>query len=256
MLEGSGERNRGLYVLKSRGTAHSNQIREFLLTGHGVDLVDVITSPTGLILPARQICRAAHEKGVITVLDGAHMDGQIPVNLHKLSCDYFAGSPHKWLFAPPGCGLLYGRDDLLDRLWPCVVSSGWDNKAGLHAARFMMIGTNNRSTIDGMIAGVRFLKGLGEQVVYERMHHLARLAMKAAQRRSYLEAVTRDDSRFFQAMLSIRFKTDKLESLWPALKERKIFVLGGQQLRLSFHIHTRPSDIEKFFEVCDRILKR
>ena len=43
-----------------------------------------------------------------------------------------------------------------------MVSSGWDNKAGLHSARFMMIGTNNRSTIDGMIAGLRFLKKLGK----------------------------------------------------------------------------------------------
>jgi selenocysteine lyase/cysteine desulfurase len=215
-----------------------------------------ITSPTGLILPAREICRAARERHVITVLDGAHMDGQVPVNLRDLACDYFAGSPHKWMFAPPGCGLLYGRDDSMDRLWPCVVASGWDNKAGLHAARFMMIGTNIRSTIDGMIAGVRFLKGLGEQAVYDRMHHLARLVMTEAQRRSYLDVVTPDDSRFFQAMVSIRFKPDKLEALWPALKENKIFVTGGQRLRLSVQIHTRPSDIEKFFHVCDRILDR
>ena len=72
-----------------------------------------ITSPTGLILPTQEICQAARDKGVITVVDGAHMDGQIPVNLHKLGCDYFAGSPHKWMFAPAGCGLLYGRGDCL-----------------------------------------------------------------------------------------------------------------------------------------------
>ncbi|MSU63607.1 MAG: aminotransferase class V-fold PLP-dependent enzyme [Pedosphaera sp.] len=213
-----------------------------------------ITSPTGLILPVRQICQAAREKGVITVLDGAHMDGQVSVNLHDLGCDYFTGSPHKWLFAPPGCGLLYGRGDGLDRLWPLCVSSGWDNKESLRSARFMMIGTNNRSTIDGMIAGVRFLKELGEEVVYQRMHHLARLVMKEAQRRSYLELVTPDDSRFFQAMVSIRFKSDKLDALWPALKEGKVNVIGGQRSRLSLHIHTRPSDIKKFFQVCDRVL--
>ncbi len=213
-----------------------------------------ITSPTGLILPVQQICAAARAKGVISVLDGAHLDGQIHVDLRGLGCDYFAGSPHKWLFAPPGCGLLYGRDSLLDRLWPCVVSSGWDNKDGLHAARFMMIGTNNRSTIDGMIAGVRFFKSIGEEVIFARMHQLARRAMRAAQQRRYLEVVTADDSRFFQAMLCLRFKTDKLDALWPALREQKICTLGGQRLRLSFHIHTRPSDIDHFFEVCDRVL--
>lgn len=213
-----------------------------------------ITSPTGLILPVREICAAARAKGIITVVDGAHMDGQVPVNLHELGCDYFAGSPHKWMFAPPGSGLLYGRDDLLDRLWPCVVSSGWDNKSGLHAARFMMIGTNNRSTVDGMIAGLRFLKRLGAPAVYDRMHHLARTFRQEAQRRSYLEIVTPNDSRFYQAMVTIRFKTDRLEALSKAWKESRMYLLGGQQMRLSFHIYARPSDIAKFFEISDRLL--
>jgi circadian clock protein KaiC len=44
-IEIGGERNRGLYILKSRGMAHSNQIREFLLTGKGVDLIDVYVGP-------------------------------------------------------------------------------------------------------------------------------------------------------------------------------------------------------------------
>ncbi len=47
-----------------------------------------ITTTTGLILPVEQICRAARDKGVITVVDGAHMNGQIPVTLRELGCDY------------------------------------------------------------------------------------------------------------------------------------------------------------------------
>ena len=62
VIEGSGERNRGLYVLKSRGTAHSNQVREFLLTDHGVNLVDVITSPTGFLTGAARVAREAEEQ--------------------------------------------------------------------------------------------------------------------------------------------------------------------------------------------------
>ena len=46
-IEVDGERNRGLYILKSRGMAHSNQIREFLLTDHGVELLDVYLGPAG-----------------------------------------------------------------------------------------------------------------------------------------------------------------------------------------------------------------
>jgi selenocysteine lyase/cysteine desulfurase len=216
-----------------------------------------ILSPTGLLLPVAQICAAAREKGIVTVVDGAHMNGQVPLNISELGCDYFAGSPHKWLFAPPGCGFLYGREDSLDHIWPCVVSMGWDNIAEWHAGRFMIVGTNNRSTIDGMLAGVRFFRELGPQTVFDRVHSLAKLVLKAARQRHYLEVLTPDDSRFFQAIVAARIKSDdaaKLDALWAALQAENVYVLHTKQLRLSTHIHTRPADIEKFFAICDRVL--
>ena len=215
-----------------------------------------ITSPTGLVMPVAEICRAARNQGVLTLVDGAHMDGQIPVNLRELGCDFFAGSPHKWMFAPAGCGLLYGRNEALDRLWPSVCNSGWDNPAGLHATRFMMIGTNNRSIIDGMMAGLRFLKALGPEAVYARQHQLAQLIQRRTHERSYLEPVTSDDSRLFRAIYTLRFKQSELSALFKTMKERQIYIVGGQRQRLSANIYTRPSDIDAFFEVCDQHLKR
>jgi circadian clock protein KaiC len=60
-LESAGERNRGLYVLKSRGMAHSNQIREFLLTSHGIQLIDVYVGSEGILTGAARIAQAAKE---------------------------------------------------------------------------------------------------------------------------------------------------------------------------------------------------
>jgi isopenicillin-N epimerase len=214
-----------------------------------------ITSPTGLILPTRQLCRAAREQGVLTVVDGAHMDGQIPVDLHDLGCDYFAGSPHKWMFAPAGCGLLYGRDDALDRLWPCVVTAGWDNKKELHAARFMMIGTNNRAILHGMMEGLRFLKSLGPELVYARSQHLARLVIEQARRRKYFELITPDDERFYHAMVSLRCTAKNVGALGAACRAKSINVIAGARFRISTHVHARPSDIEKLFRVCDSVLE-
>ena len=119
-----------------------------------------ILTGTGVIMPMRQICDAARAKGVITVIDGAHVNGQIPCRLGDTGCDYYAGSPHKWMFAPAGSGILYIREENLDRLWPTIVTGGWDDKSA-KAARFMKIGTNNRSIVTGLIAGLRFLKELG-----------------------------------------------------------------------------------------------
>ena len=64
MLESSGERNRGLYVLKSRGMAHSNQIREFLLTSHGVELLDAYTGAGNVLTGSARLTREAEDRAV------------------------------------------------------------------------------------------------------------------------------------------------------------------------------------------------
>ncbi|MGA9390741.1 MAG: circadian clock protein KaiC [Candidatus Sulfotelmatobacter sp.] len=61
-IELGGERNRALYVLKSRGMAHSNQLREFLLTDHGVDLLDVYVGPEGVLTGSSRLSQESREK--------------------------------------------------------------------------------------------------------------------------------------------------------------------------------------------------
>lgn len=61
-IELAGERNRGLYVIKSRGMSHSNQIREFLITSQGVKLLDVYTGPEGVLTGSMRIAQEAREK--------------------------------------------------------------------------------------------------------------------------------------------------------------------------------------------------
>jgi circadian clock protein KaiC len=61
-FEGNGERNRVLYVLKARGMAHSNQIREFLISNHGIDLVDAYIGPSGVLTGSARAAQTAREK--------------------------------------------------------------------------------------------------------------------------------------------------------------------------------------------------
>jgi circadian clock protein KaiC len=65
-LESNGERNRGMYVLKARGMAHSNQIREFVLTDHGAQLLDVYVGPSGLLTGSARIVQEAKERAEAT----------------------------------------------------------------------------------------------------------------------------------------------------------------------------------------------
>jgi circadian clock protein KaiC len=65
-VELGGERNRVMYILKSRGMAHSNQLREFLLTGHGIELQDVYIGPEGVLTGSSRLAQEAREKAAAT----------------------------------------------------------------------------------------------------------------------------------------------------------------------------------------------
>lgn len=212
-----------------------------------------ILSPTGVLMPVREICRAARARGVLTVVDGAHMNGQVAVRLSDLECDYFAGSPHKWMFAPAGCGLLFIREEHLDQHWPVIVTGDWDRK-DLKAARFMKIGTNNRATIAGMMAGKRFLEALGPELVYARIHELARRVYTMAKQRPYLKLLSSEDDRLYGGLVTVTFP-EKFDfaQLWRKAKERRIWLYGGQRLRISTPIHLRMSDIEAAFGLFDEV---
>jgi circadian clock protein KaiC len=60
-IESNGERNRGLYILKARGIGHSNQVREFLLTDHGVELIDAYVGPEGVLMGSARANQTARE---------------------------------------------------------------------------------------------------------------------------------------------------------------------------------------------------
>jgi isopenicillin-N epimerase len=89
-----------------------------------------VLSPTGLVLPVREMCAEARRRGVLTVIDGAHAAAMVPVNLDALSCDFYGGNCHKWLLAPTGSGFLYLGKGSEDRLQPLQVSWGWRHDRG------------------------------------------------------------------------------------------------------------------------------
>lgn len=86
-----------------------------------------ITSPTATIFPVEKIIQRARERGIVTVIDGAHVAGQLPLNLDALGADFYVGNLHKWLCAPKGAGFLYARPEMQHLLKPLVVSWGYES---------------------------------------------------------------------------------------------------------------------------------
>ncbi|MCC6291764.1 MAG: aminotransferase class V-fold PLP-dependent enzyme [Bryobacterales bacterium] len=214
-----------------------------------------ILSATGLVMPVRKICDAARAKGLITVVDGAHVNGQIPLRLDEMGCDYYAGSPHKWMFAPAGSGILYGRPEMLERLWPSIVTGGWDRKQD-HAERFMKVGTNNRAIIEGMVAGIRFGNEIGWPRIYDRIHSLARTARARAAALPYVKLLTPDNDALYGSLISIDLDKKIANPFMAECERRKIWIVRGTRIRVSSHIHTRPQDIDAFFGTLEEVAKK
>ncbi len=146
-----------------------------------VALIDHVTSPTALLFPIVQLVQELRERGVETIVDGAHALGMVPLDLARLGAACYTGNAHKWLCAPKGSAFLHVRSDLRDRIRPLVVSHGHDPARGDAAfrAEWDWTGTVDPTPWLSIPECLRFLGGLlpsGWPGLMERNRALARRA--------------------------------------------------------------------------------
>jgi isopenicillin-N epimerase len=92
-----------------------------------------ITSSTAILLPVPEICAAARQRGLITIVDGAHIPGHLPLDLHNLPADIYTGACHKWMMTPKGSSFLYVRRELQPLFDPLIISWGFDSADPSHS---------------------------------------------------------------------------------------------------------------------------
>jgi isopenicillin-N epimerase len=93
-----------------------------------VIVLSQFTSPTSLVFPVKEICRRARHQGIVTVIDGSHVPGQLSLSLRELDPDFYVGILHKWVCAPKGCAFFYARPSVQHLVEPLIVSWGWEPK--------------------------------------------------------------------------------------------------------------------------------
>jgi len=131
-----------------------------------------ITSSTALILPVEKICHRARQAGILTVVDGAHAPGQIPLQLERIGADFYSGNCHKWMCAPKSSAFIYARPEHHELIHPLVISWGWDEEADFYA-RTAWQGTRDVSAFLTVPQAIRFLQAQQWETAQQRCHELA-----------------------------------------------------------------------------------
>lgn len=123
--------------------------------------ISQITSATGLILPVKEICAIAKEKGILTFIDGAHVPGHIPLDLQELAADFYTGACHKWMMTPKGSSFLMARKSVQSLLKPLSVSWGYKSISpsdSLFLDHHQMTGTRDFSAFLTIPKAIQFMQ--------------------------------------------------------------------------------------------------
>lgn len=206
-----------------------------------------ITTFSGVVLPAKELCALARTKGILSAVDGAHVPGMMRLNVREIGGDMYSSSPHKWLFAPKGSGFLYVRDEVIDRVWNTIVTEGWEDTK-IRAERFQRIGSSNVPSLWGLKASIKLANEIGLDRIERRHRAWGDYTLSEMLRRG-AESWTSPDAALRCAIVTVNvpgIPRMELENwLW---KTHKIRIRGGDpnKLRLSTPYYLQKKDIDRF----------
>lgn len=218
---------------------------------------------TGMILPLREICQAARERGILTVVDGAHGPGMIPLQLDTQGADFYTANLHKWFMSPNGAGFLYVRPGLEERVKPWQVSWGWkydatkahqqgDYGSTYWQRSFEFEGTRDITPWLTLGTGSDFLDDIGAEAIRARHFELSTLVRDKLNHLQGLELVTPDHPDLRGGLTAFRMPKHidghrARQHLWEKhrIEINMVEHPDGPYLRVATHVYNSPEDVAK-----------
>ena len=218
-----------------------------------------ITSPTALIFPVAEICRRARAAGILTVIDGAHVPGQIPLDLTSIDPDFYSGNFHKWLCAPKGAAFLYARREHHPMIVPLVISWGWLPDSTF-VSRNQWQGTRDITAFLSVPAAIEFQRSHDWDTIRAGCHELARAARTQMAELTGLTPIAPDSPDWFAQMATI-----PLPPCDPVVVKQRLYdefcveiplVTWNDQpyIRASFQGYNSAADLETLVAALTQIL--
>lgn len=220
-----------------------------------------MTFTTGTVLPVEEVAAFCRERGMVFVVDGAHPPGMMAVDLEAWRPDFYATSPHKWLLAPQGTGLLWLGKEWRTRLWPTLASGGWDDLE-LGAHRLNHLGTFDESRMAGLLAAVEFLDTLGMARIEGRVRFLRKYLEDGIRSIPGVALASPVQEELKAGMISFSLKgVDSLElqrylARAARIRTRVIGEYDYGWMRLSTHIYNQPREIDQALDLLDQVARR
>jgi isopenicillin-N epimerase len=232
-----------------------------------------ITTTTGLVLPVREICEIARRRGAVTVIDGAHAPGMIPLDIASLGCDFYIGNGHKWLLAPVGTGFLYTRRGCDALIEPLVVSWGWqydhsiahdrDSEGSTPFLRSLEFqGTRDPAPWFAVPAAIDFHDRIGRERILNRDRDLARFARSQLAALPGVEPAIPDDPALSAALVAYRVPFahagELQRRLWSDyhIETPVLDRCGGVVLRVSTHFYNTTEELVRLRDALAELMSR
>lgn len=208
-----------------------------------------ITSPTALTFPVAEICRRAREAGILTVVDGAHAPGQIPLDMHAIDADFYTGNCHKWLSAPKSVAFLYARPDRQALLEPFIVSHGWNEPDMNFIQQYQWSGTQDIAAILSVNNAIEFQQQHEWDTVRLEAHELARKTREQLAELFQTAPLSPDAPEWFTQMVAVELPPCDVEAIKQRLYdeyriEAPVYLWNDRPLiRLSYQGYNSYEDL-------------